>query len=380
MTASRRHFRVSSLLLLAIVGRGVAASAQQSASLPPPTTAAAVGAWGAGIVGRANEILQSPAQWNRVDTGSCPAVAQTFSIGCALQKAIEEGAGIHRERGPRVPGNDTSPPASCLLHTTATGWEGSCGPLFDEVPVLTIARADRITSGAWRSDVQPTAVWSGRRADAESPVEDEADDLVGALSRKKYDEPLIGYNNDSTTTFADVQRFFQLLGDRVAAHGATDLAHSGDAVELEIYPGGTGVIRIYAGWFAVSGFTYADSSLRFRIDTVKEVPPSALDRQILERAAQIITSDSVWNRADNRKCPATATTWSIYCAVEQAEVEVAGGFHHRRPAMQLVREIVDERTKGTSYQHRLMDYNNDRTTRLQDVRTLFAEAIGRIKG
>jgi hypothetical protein len=88
---------------------------------------------------------------------------------------------------------------------------------------------------------------------------------------------------------------------------------------------------------------------------------------------------AVWNRADDRKCPATATTWSIYCAVELAEVEVTGGFHHRRPAMELVREIVDERTKTRTYDHRLMGYNNDLTTKLEDVRTLFAEAIARFK-
>ena len=73
----------------------------------------------------------------------------------------------------------------------------------------------------------------------------------------------------------------------------------------------------------------------------------------------MITSDAVWNRADNRKCPAGASTISIYCAEEQATIEVTGGFHHRRPALELVRVIVDERSKDKSYDHRLMGYNND---------------------
>jgi hypothetical protein len=47
--------------------------------------------------------------------------------------------------------------------------------------------------------------------------------------------------------------------------------------------------------------------------------------------------------------------------------------------MELLREIVDERTKTKTYDHRLMGYNNDPTTRLEDVRTLFAQAIARIK-
>ena len=165
----------------------------------------------------------------------------------------------------------------------------------------------------------------------------------------------------------------------MAKQGGAALEKSSDAVEIEIYSGGTGVIRTYNGWFPVSGFAVSDSTLRFRIDTAQQVAPNALDRAILQRAAAILTSDAVWNRADNRKCPATATTWSIYCAVERASIELAGGFHHRRPAQELVRQIVDERTKAKSYNHRLMDYNNDPSTHLSDVQSLLAEAVARIK-
>jgi len=375
----RRAGFLACMALLNAGSRGAAQTSPASFPAPAPTTAATVGMWAAGIVERAEQILSTPAQWNRTDTGKCPAMAQAFSIRCALEKAVEEAAGIHRDRGPRVAGTDKSPPTDCAFHPEGTGWEGSCGSLFDEVPVFSIAPAAGVKSGTWRNDMHPNAVWSGTMNDAEFPVDYEADQVVGLVTTKKYDEPVVGYNNDSTTTFADVQGFFRQLRDRVAARGVADLRQSGDAVEVEIYPGGTGVMRTYAGWFAVSGFAAGDSVLRFRVDTVKQVPPGALDRQILERAAAIITSDSVWNRADNRKCQPTATTWSIYCAVDRAEVEVTGGFHHRRPAMELVREIVDERTAKKTYQHRLIGYNNDPATHLEDVRSLFAEAIARIR-
>ena len=70
---------------------------------------------------------------------------------------------------------------------------------------------------------------------------------------------------------------------------------------------------------------------------------------------------------------------SIYCAIERASIELAGGFHHRRPAQELVRVIVEERTKDKKYDHRMMDYNNDPATHLSDVQSLLAEAIARIK-
>jgi hypothetical protein len=46
--------------------------------------------------------------------------------------------------------------------------------------------------------------------------------------------------------------------------------------------------------------------------------------------------------------------------------------------MEVVREIIDERTAGRNYHHRLMDYNNDQTTTLTDVQSVFSEALRRM--
>jgi len=213
--------------------------------------------------------------------------------------------------------------------------------------------------------------------DAEYPVLYEAGQLVNVLAKKRTS--LVDYNNDPSTTFADLQAFFTALEDRVTKNGAADFDEVSDDVEIETYADGTGVIRTYRGWFPVTSVAGPGSSPRFQIDLRAEVPPNDLDRQIIQRAAALISDDAVWNRADNRKCPADAKTVSIYCADERATVEVTGGSHHRRPALELVRVIVEERTKGKKYKHRLMDYNNDPTTTLADVKSLFAEALARIK-
>jgi hypothetical protein len=211
--------------------------------------------------------------------------------------------------------------STCTFQPATPRWTGSCGRIFDEQPRLRLARADAITSGMWRADARPAEVWSG--------------DMTDDRSR---DAP----------------------------------------IELEIYPGGTGVLRTEYGWFPVSGYAASAASLTFQLDANREVAPSELDRRIVQSADAILMSPSVWNRADNRKCPAAATSWSIYCALERAEIEVTGGYHHRRPAMELVRRIIEERTAGRRYHHRLMEYNNDRTTSLSDVHAVFAEALARI--
>jgi hypothetical protein len=211
--------------------------------------------------------------------------------------------------------------SSCLFHRSNDRWTGSCGAVFDENPVFSIAPSKSITTGIWRQNLSPKAVWAGVLKNAGDP-----------------DYP----------------------------------------VEIEVYTQGTGVLRSEYGWFSVSGFSSDKSAVKFQMDASHEVAPGPFDLAILKRADAILKSADVWNRTDNRKCAPTAPSWSIYCAAERATIEVTGGFHHRRPAMELVRKIVDERSKGRNYHHRLMDYNNDPSTTLADVHSLFAEAISRI--
>ncbi|MGZ7080607.1 MAG: hypothetical protein ACXVJT_14445 [Thermoanaerobaculia bacterium] len=214
------------------------------------------------------------------------------------------------------------PSPTCSLHRVADHWQGSCGALIEgKESSVTIKQATAIASGIWKKGEKPRSVWSGTITTSEYPA---------------------------------------------------------TPIEIEVYADRHGAMRTIFGWFPVSDFSEASDVLRLAVDASREVKPSSIDRAIVERAAKILSSDAAWNRADTRKCPADATTWSIYCAMEKATIEVSGAFHHRRPALQVVREIVDERTAGRPYEHRLMDYNNDSTTRLEDVQSLYAEGLKRI--
>lgn len=148
-------------------------------------------------------------------------------------------------------------------------------------------------------------------------------------------------------------------------------------VELEVYAGGWGILRTIYTWIPVTNFEQS-SGLRFEVDARHEVAPDVLDREIVRRASTILSSESVWNRNDTRVCRPSATSWSIYCAMEKATIEVTGGFSHRRPALEVVRVLVDQRSAGRQYNHRLMDWNNDSRTSFGDVRSLFVEARSRM--
>lgn len=109
-------------------------------------------------------------------------------------------------------------------------------------------------------------------------------------------------------------------------------------------------------------------------------PVSADDLRIVQRARAILHSPSKWNRADTRKCPATETTYSLYCSLEKATEEVSNKFEHRGAAMQEARFVIDEDlAKGNRYEHRLMDYNNDPKTTFPDIQKFFSLLEERIK-
>ena len=103
------------------------------------------------------------------------------------------------------------------------------------------------------------------------------------------------------------------------------------------------------------------------------------DVRIVQRAREILNSQSEWNRADTRVCPADAKTFSLYCALEKATDEVTGKFEHRGAAMQEARLVIDEIAPNRkNYNHRLMDYNNDPTTTFTDVQKFFRLLQNRI--
>jgi hypothetical protein len=96
-------------------------------------------------------------------------------------------------------------------------------------------------------------------------------------------------------------------------------------------------------------------------------PITKTDLQIVKRAGEILDSASKWNRADNRVCQAEAKTFSLYCALQVATIEVGGKAEYRGAALQEARFVVDEIAADRNYEHRLMNYNNDPTTTFADI-------------
>jgi hypothetical protein len=106
----------------------------------------------------------------------------------------------------------------------------------------------------------------------------------------------------------------------------------------------------------------------------RDQPVTEDDLRILQRADKILSSPSVWNRHDTRTCKPDDKVWSLFCAMEKASTEVLGEYNHRRVALQEVRFAVEHATKGIRLDHRMMDFNNLKSTTFRDIKNILTVA------
>ena len=132
------------------------------------------------------------------------------------------------------------------------------------------------------------------------------------------------------------------------------------------------------GWFSLQSAEQEDETLHLTIAANNQLPPTQDDIRIIQRAIALLSDEKVWNREDNRTCPANPQKWSLFCALEQATQEVSGGVHYRQPALQMVREVLNEVGGNRLGKHRLMDYNNHPDTTLAEIRNLLGTSQARL--
>ena len=107
----------------------------------------------------------------------------------------------------------------------------------------------------------------------------------------------------------------------------------------------------------------------------------SLDLKIIQRADFILSDASVWNKNDDRECEDDISngSYSLFCALFKASVDVTGEYEHRRAAMQQVRFTLEKYEDGRVTAHRLMDWNNHPKTTFEEVKKVLKEAIQEVQ-
>lgn len=139
------------------------------------------------------------------------------------------------------------------------------------------------------------------------------------------------------------------------------------------------VAKLPFGWFPLESINENGDQVVLFINATNVLPATPDDIKIMDRALELLSSQTIWNKNDNRICPPNPDKWSLFCALTQATVEVSGGVHYRQPAHEKVREVLNEVGGDRVKTHRLMDYNNHPDTTLEDVRNLLIKAQSRIQ-
>lgn len=153
-----------------------------------------------------------------------------------------------------------------------------------------------------------------------------------------------------------------------------------DPTRFELLASGRpAVAKLPYGWFAIASQQTQGDTVRMVLDGNKTLPATQDDINILKRATALLATPDVWNKQDNRQCPPGQPKLSVFCALIQATEEISGGYHYRQPAMQAVREVVNEVGGKRVDKHRLMDYNNHPDTTLAEIHTLLQRAQTKVE-
>ena len=140
------------------------------------------------------------------------------------------------------------------------------------------------------------------------------------------------------------------------------------AFDLDPDAGGQGIIRTPFGWLWLEEFAPSEDAVAVGFTIENEVPPGEADLRIIDRALEILAAPALWDRADDRVCDETDRTWSLYCVMVAATIDITGEAQHRQPALQVVRRVVGEVGSERVVDHRLMDYNNHPDTTFEQIR------------
>ncbi len=116
------------------------------------------------------------------------------------------------------------------------------------------------------------------------------------------------------------------------------------------------------------------------LDLAAFPPATQDDIAILSTVLAKLETPAQWNRKEEQSCPAgKAETVGLFCALYTAIEERMGRYHHRQPALEIVRAVAFERWRQRIVSHPLVDLNNHPDTTIDDLRTLLELSLARAR-
>jgi hypothetical protein len=88
-----------------------------------------------------------------------------------------------------------------------------------------------------------------------------------------------------------------------------------------------------------------------------------------------------WHQNDDRNCNTDKLDkiYSLFCAIKTASIEKMGEYNHRGTVIQSTRFVIDDLYPNHGYAHTLMDFNNDSSTKFEDIIKVLSNVNDRIE-
>jgi len=115
------------------------------------------------------------------------------------------------------------------------------------------------------------------------------------------------------------------------------------------------------------------------LDLVAYPPATDDDVVILRDVLARLDSLLPWNRQEQQNCSNGERPAGLFCLLYAAAESRMGRYHHRQPALELVRSVILERWRDRITSHGLIDFNNHAATTRGDLRTALELALERAR-
>jgi hypothetical protein len=135
------------------------------------------------------------------------------------------------------------------------------------------------------------------------------------------------------------------------------------------------------GWYPWERIKVANNELTFSYDYWYCPPATKIDLEILDLTFDYLNDSESWHQNDDRKCEADELNniWSMFCSIKTASIDKLGEYNHRGAVIQTTRNVIDELYPDHGYAHTLMDFNNDSSTRFEDIKRVLTIVKDRIE-
>jgi len=135
------------------------------------------------------------------------------------------------------------------------------------------------------------------------------------------------------------------------------------------------------GWYPWDKLRIENNRIIFSYDYWYCPPATKTDLEILDLCFDYLKDSTRWNQNDDRKCDNDKSykLWSLFCTIKIASIEKIGEYNHRGKVIQTTRFVIDELYPDHGYGHTLMDFNNDSTTKFEDIIKVLSIVMDRIE-